>query len=332
MSTKKNPLGKLSIGQVVMILVAIFTGICVILAAVIGLFVPLISFSLNKLATQNALATPTFIPPTDSVALPSSQTDILSIVINPESFSFYEGVITKDLDPAQTPNIMISKKDVLTSSDISLKTSSYFGDSKMMLFQVYLTGKADDEEVQITNRMPIKVSYESITNVLNFYKTGSPGGNAFFTLFSANISSISQIVWADYSPDLLEQYKYQGNCPECINFSDLPREIQKYLTSTDQNPPDFFLLKKNEKIGIPVLLLFHEPGIYHIQIGSEYIYHQYKNISWSQSEVKIIVPKNYNVWSCDGLDWKIEKNKCKFSYVCKADPDGEESCGSRLNP
>jgi hypothetical protein len=82
MPPKKKFLDKLSVGQKVTIIVAILGGCCVVFAAIIGLGVPLISFFLDNSAQQAALATPTFLPPTGVVELPSNQLDILQVVIS----------------------------------------------------------------------------------------------------------------------------------------------------------------------------------------------------------------------------------------------------------
>ena len=186
---KKNFFENLSNGQKVMLIVAIIGGCCVMLAALIGLGVPVISFVLDKSAKQSELATPTFIPPNEAVELPVNQSDILSVVINPAwGGNYYGGFITKDVDPHKTPEITITKEDVVLIGDISPLIDS------SITFDVLLTGKATDEEVQVSNKIPIRVSYEPISNITNLLLYGRPGGGHYYSMLGVTVNSNSQEV------------------------------------------------------------------------------------------------------------------------------------------
>jgi len=290
-------------------------------------------------ATQSALATPTFLPPTGAVELPSSQEDVLSVVINPYSINPFEGIITRDLDPSNNPKITITKEDVVLVGDVSPKIS-FVGNDALLIFEIYLTGKAVDEEVQVTNRIPIRVTYEAMPDGASLYKTGRPGGGYFYGILGADVSSKSQQVWAVNSPEIRERFQMlEQNCPECIdpegvcplcvtNGYELPSEITRSLSSNNENFPDYFLLKKNEKIGIPVVVFFQEAGIYHLQIGVEYIYRQYKTITWAEPEVQVYVPKNYYVWMCGNPN----ESSCEIEPACVINSDGTLNCDNFINP
>lgn len=334
---------KLTKGQKVTIIVATLGGCCIVIAAVVGLGVPIVSFFLENSATQRALATPTFLPPTGAVELPSSQQDVLSVVINPYSINPFEGIITRDLDPSNNPKITITKEDIVLVGDVSPKIS-FVGDNELLIFEIYLTGKAVDEEVQVTNRIPIRVTYEAMPDGASLYKTGRPGGGTFYGILGADVSSKSQQVWAVNSPEIRERFQMlEQNCPECINPEsvcpscstngyELPSEVIRYLSSNDQNFPDYFLLKKNEKIGIVVVVFFQEAGIYRLQIGVEYLYRQYKTITWAEPEVQVYVPKNYYAWMCDNPNWESSESTCDIEPACVINSDGTLNCDNFINP
>jgi hypothetical protein len=319
---KKNFFDKLSTGQKVTLIAGVLGGCCVILAAFIGLSVPLISFVLDKSARQSELATPTFLAPTEAVALPANQSDILSVVINPAwGGKYYGGLITKDVDPHKTPEIKITKDDVVLVGDISPLIDS------AITFDVLLTGKATDEEVQVSNKIPIRVNYKPISKTTNLLLYGRPGGGGYYSMLGVTVNSKSKEVWAEYSSDILAQYQAylwtQNNCPECPK---IPSSIEKALSSNQTNLPDFFLVKNKEKIAIPVVVLFDEPGIYTIQFGIEYIYRQYKDISWTESKIQVYVPKDSYEWSCDNYGWENPESTCKIEPKCTQNSDGTVDC------
>lgn len=325
---KKNFFDKLSNGQKVTLIVAIIGGCCVILAALIGLGVPLIGFVLDKSARQSELATPTFLPPTEAIELPANELDILSVVINPAwGGNYYGGLITKDVDPYKTPEITITKDDVVLIGDVSPLIDS------AITFDVLLTGKATDEEVQVSNKIPIRVNYKPISKITNLILYGRPGGGGYYSMLGVSVNSKSQEVWAEYSPDILEQYKrYLWSQDNCLYWNTvdkcpkIPSSLEKALSSNQTDLPDFFLVKNKEKIAIPVVVSFDEPGIYTVQLGVEYIYHQYKGITWTESEFQVYVPDDSYVWNCDNSEWENSESKCKIEPKCTQNSDGTVDC------
>lgn len=307
MPSKKKILDKLSVGQKVTIVVAVLGGCCVVTAAFIGLGVPLISFYLDNSAQKAALATPTFLPPTDAVELPSNQLDILSVVIGLGP-SDYEGIITKDIDPSTNQEITITKDDVTLVGDVTPRVEG------ILELSIYLTGKADDEEVQVTNKIPIRIiRFEPISRKTDLFLYGRPGGASFVPMLNASIDSNTHEAWAEYAPDIQQQFEYYQRARE--NLGDLeykiPSELEEALSKGEQNLPDFYLVKKNEKIGIPVIIFINEPGIYYLQIGVEYIYRQYKGVSWAEPTIQVYSPNEINLWFCD-YEWNLGSTLCKL--------------------
>jgi len=320
MPPKKKFFDKLSNGQKVALIVAIIGGCCIILAALIGLGVPFINFVLDKSAKQSELATPTFIPPSEAVELPANQFDIFSVVVNPAwGGNYYGGFITKDVDPHKTPEITITKDDVVLTGDISPLIDS------AITFDVLLTGKATDEEVQVSNKIPIRVSYEPIPYTTNLLLYGRPGGGFYYSMLGVSMNSKSQEAWAEYSPDILEEYKKYLEIQSGGSSPKIPSQLEEALAN-GTNLPDFFLLKNKEKVTIPVIVLFDEPGIYTIQFGVEYIYRQYKGISWTESKIQVYVPNDSYEWLCDNYEWKSPESTCKIEPKCTQNSDGTVYC------
>jgi hypothetical protein len=212
-----------------------------------------------------------------------------------------------------------------------------------LIVELYLTGKAVDEEVQVTNRIPLKVTYEAIPEWTSLISIQGGGGIDFYGILGADVSSKSQQVWAVNSAEIRERFrmyeqlpedlKIQTACPLCVtNGYELPSEMTKFLSSNNENFPDYFLLKKNEKIGIPIVVYFQDAGIYHLQIGVEYIYRQYKTITWAEPEVQVYVSKNYYLWGCDNPNWESNSNSCAIRYTCTTSTDGAVNCESFTNP
>jgi hypothetical protein len=61
-----------------------------------------------------------------------------------------------------------------------------------------------------------------------------------------------------------------------------------------------------------VIIFFDEPGIYYLQVGVEYIYRQYKGISWAESTIQVYVPDETNVWRCDNPEWNSGSRSCEL--------------------
>ena len=305
MTKLKKFLGKLSNGQKVTIIVAVLGGCCAIGASIIGLAAPAVNFLLDNSARQSSLATPTFLPSTDAVELPANQLDVLSIVVYPRSNDFFKGIITKNIDPQKTPWITITEKDVILLGSVSPVVEP-------IDVIVLLTGRAADEEVQVTNKIPIRVTYEPISETTNLfrYDSGLPGGGGFASFLSVIVSDKSEEVWAEYSSEILWQYEWYLQNQE---YSDtiLPKELEDALSANKTDLPDFFLLKNKEKISIPVYVIFDEPGIYTLQFGVEYIYRQYKGITWVDSTIQVYVPNKASRWVCNNSDWEEPESECR---------------------
>lgn len=333
MPSKKSFVDKLSTGQKVTLVAAILGGCCLIVAAVIGLGTPILNFLLEKKAQQDVLATPTYIPPTDSVELPMYQSEVLSAYVTEGDPS---DLIDEGLVGLVAPNVVIDHNNliepikadsVIPFEDLAKVTKVNSGVPPTIW--VVLTGKSNTESVQLSNRVAVKlVSYEKIPDMdLVRYFAGGPRDTWLVAvdLSPEILFSPNDIAWATYTPDLRSRLLEMQQC--CSQYiADYPNEILKAISSSNAPFPDYFLLENNEKIVFSVAPFFSEPGIYQLQFGIEYIYSGYKSIGWVDPPVLIYVMGNYYLWSCESYWMSSDGKGCLMMRFCEYSSDGFYTC------
>lgn len=309
------------------IVVVIIGGTCTIIAACIGLGAPIIEWVLNTFGEEptsvivEVQTTPTLAPfPSDAVQLPAAQSTVLSVVIRPGPLWRWVGLITADVDRSALTQT-ISSSAIFFPGDFSPRFTRV---SQISTVWVNLTGKSEEEPVQVSNRVPIKlVSYQPIPDDVDVVGMEIGGGGDVW-LLGANLSEQvmsypDRIVWATYTSDLRSRLiEAQQDAPEF--FDDLPSEVQKAILSDMKPLPDYFLLENNERIVLSIATIFQQPGIYHLQFGAEYLYKEYHAIVWAEPSIEVYVLNNYYIWLQSGSETYYP-----WTY-CRLQPTGEYQC------
>lgn len=170
------------------------------------------------------------------------------------------------------------------------------------IIRVTITRKPLEEPVQVSAKVPVRVlSYTPIqdtTNLAIIPTGGGPGYN--FWLFEADISAqstfnVNQLIWAGYSPELTTKLKQLG---DTAIFDPIPNEIRRAIEDDTILPPDsFFLTEDNGVVTISLATFFKDPGVYDIQVGTEYQLDDRYDIVWTEPSIRVFVVKDYTLWS-----------------------------------
>lgn len=324
---KKKSTKKLTNSQKITILVSFVGGCCAIIAACIGLGIPIIETSLNTIIEKvDSIPTRTSTPPSNAVQLPASHPDVLSIAVNPgPSWAIWAGLLTENIDrTVLTQNI--DQRNVIFPGDVSPRFTEVNWPST---FWIILTGKSTGEPVQISNRVPIKlVSYQPLPDEVDLVSMQIGGGEDVWLLsvdMSEDVLSFpDQIVWAEYAPDLQARLvAAQEETPYLLES--YPSEIQRVISSDAQPLPDYFLLTNNERIVLSVAAFFQTPGVYRLQFGVEYLYSGYKTIAWTEPTIDVYAPGDYYVWVCDLTDQSTNPS-CNLFTFCEFQPASGYTC------
>jgi hypothetical protein len=273
--------------------------------------------------------------PLNSISLPQSKYDGISVTLVPTMFEWRIGWILTAIDDKSSIQTVNEKDLIYTGAyskdqNSSLYTFVNFGAT----ISVMLVGKSDDEPSIVENRIPIRiVSYRPIAEWKNVMGTCMGGGNDYYVMkvgiSDESINSQDHIVWATYPEpqqvrEIITQYSNTSN----DSMQELPSELVNFLNTQQETLPDYFSLIKNEVIGIKILINFENPGIYELQFGAQYIYKGSQAIAWVEQPIKVNVIGDYNFWSCwhgnDG-DQITLLSTCKlvlennsYKYQCEA--------------
>lgn len=334
MTTIKKFLKSLSIGQKLTLIVAILSGCCVVIAATIGLGVPLVGYYLDELTRKNALSTPTYLPPTNAVELPGYQADVLRVEVNPGFLSNFiygngiVGVVSQNVfvDPEKpyqpiNQDLLVPPETLTTVTEVNAKVPA--------TTWVMITGRSNTESVQLSNRVAVRlISYKKVAEMnLVIFRMG---GGADTWLVGADLSKDvlnypDSLTWATYTPDLFSRLtEIQECCSEVlVNY---PSEILNVISSKDEKFPDYFILENNEKLVLSVATFFKEPGVYQLQFGVEYFYGGYKTIGWIEPVTTVYVLDKYYLWDCDSYWLDNDPNGCSLAQSCQYTSNSQYSC------
>jgi hypothetical protein len=323
MARTKKFIKDLTNGQKVALIAAFIGGICVVIAACIGLTLPIVERAVDETIDQQQGTIPR---PDGAVELPSGQSEIISFVVDSGvRWALWRGLIVEELDRS-VPRQTIDLEDVIQKGSISPQFAVLNEPSTVAIL---ITGMPLDEPIQISNRIPIRMEdYKPLPEEVDVINMEIGGGEDYWFLgadLSRQVLSMpDKIAWASYTPDLEIQLKLaERNCPDCL--SEYPDEIKNILLGGVESSPDYFMLQDKERIAFGIALFFRDPGIYTFSLGVEYVYGSFKGIVWADPPLQVYVPKNYFVWDC-GQSGNLERPECTITESCRLNSDGRYSC------
>jgi hypothetical protein len=185
----------------------------------------------------------TLLPPTNAVKLPAASSTDLSMIVEPGQFWFHVGVITENIDHSVVSQTINSRAILLPWGDSGDLCPRFIRPDWLPTIHIILTGKAAEEPVQISNRVPVKViSYQPIADEVDAVASETGGGEDVW-LLSVNLSKRmvshpDQIVWAAYTSDLRSRLT-EAQAEGTLGFDVLPSEVQKAISSGTR-PPRLF--------------------------------------------------------------------------------------------
>lgn len=262
--------------------------------------------------TETPMATPTSLPPTDAIIIPTNKEPSLFVSVDFQS-KLPGYAITKKLDRESLHQIVDLNQDILNEKE-SKKFVILMNQIFLPSWSVNVAGKVDNEDVLLYGQsIPIQiVSYRPITEELDLILVGYGGGVDLFTYLTDisehALSLPDRIVEAFPDPCTDKSY---GN-EECIKGK--------------ISPPKFISLKHNERVAFDVRTPFKYHGIYQVRLGVRYTYQGYEHIAWADPPIEIIVPQSYYSWTPS--DTSANPNDYMIRGKCIWAENGEYDCNS----
>ncbi len=271
-----------------------------------------------------------YIFPENSVSLPNAEYPGLAVYVDSWSSNSDAQILTNPIDRT----VVVQQIDQTWLG----KPINLSGDFAVL--RLYIKGKGIEDQIQISNSIPVKlISYSPTTTPTDIFippQGGTGGADAWFFLLDLpkQIQTDSEQVFeATLNYDV---QKLRQDLAAQDNLSEWPSEITKITLGTDvqPSPPDVFTLAPNEQILFSVALMFNTPGVYEFNPGIEYLYKGKKSTAWVEPSIKIEVPGSYYKWQQMGeqQDKIVVRlvEHCQFeegtNYKCESmNADGDSS-------
>jgi hypothetical protein len=294
----------------------VWVGIWVVVAAVLS---PLMIHYDDTLSQAKVATEPDRLPTAGVNRSPGVETKELGVILNQSYSGSYGGLINKALDPSRERKVNLAVEDVsyFNKNELSFNNSE---NDAITEFDFYLTGK--EKDVQVNNKIKISVDYEAVPEWVNvFYSPGyyyPPDSRApdepsysvpFLPLLSSVLNSKSKLVEASTA----NKENLKKALDRYLRFNrDMPDKLKALLAEPEQDAVGSYILKQDEKLALPVVVYFQEPGAYTLRFGVEYRHGQNTETAWLERSVKVYVSKSYNLWTCDKQGWRSGENSCDF--------------------
>lgn len=264
-----------------------------------------------------------YVFPENAGTLPNAEYAGLSVYVDSWSSNGDWKILTHSID--HTANIQQIDQTWIGES------VNLVGD--IAVLRLYVKGQSDEDQIQIDNKIPVKlISYSPVITPIDVYlpmQGGQGSAEAYFFLlnFPQQKSATSeQFYEATLNPDIqkLSQELTKDNNKEW------PSEIQRAISETNKQVPlpDIFTLNPSERILFSVALVFNTPGIYEIEPGIEYLYKGKKSIAWVKPSIKIQVPAGYYKWQ--ELGNKQDKVIVRLAENCQFEEKTGYKCENTL--
>ncbi len=240
-------------------------------------------------------------PNLDIIEVPYVKSSSLSVALTPGPLWHWVRLVTYEMDRSnfvQDIDIDKDKDNFISPGEISPRFGSISWPSTIWL---NITGLSDEEPVQITNRIPIRLlSYDPLPETVDLVAIPVGGGGDVW-LLEARISPEienhpKQITWATYNPNIREHIsEFFAEIPDSQYF-EYPKEMSEAVFSGSDTIPDYFLLDNNERIVVSVAIYFEKPGIYTLNFGVEHLIASNLVTAWAEPGIQVYVPENYYLW------------------------------------
>jgi len=263
-------------------------------------------------------------PNLDIIEVPYMESSAISVALTPGSLWHWVSLVTREIDRNNLIQV-IDPDTMISPGDVSPRFGSIGLPSTIWL---NITGRSEDEPVQITNRIPIQLlSYEPIPETVDLV-TIPVGGGMDAWLLEARMSPQvehrpNQITWATYNPDIRDHIaELYAELPD-FQYFEYPKEMSEAVLSGSDTIPDYFVLSNNERLVISVAMYFEKPGIYTLKYGVEHLIGNKLAIAWAKPGIKVYIPENYYLWA---TTYSEDPNEYYLWNMCNTNENLEHIC------